>query len=493
MQVENRLLGKINAAVMYISIIINVALLFGYIVEIFKGHRSIMSVMVYTLLVVGYIIAMIIEYKKDAHSERLKYISLVGYLAIYLFAMFTSPRVIVYVYILNYIVLFFLYLDVSLLKRLAVIVIIANGARIFWMVVFLGLTSPEYTTQYTIQVMSVLTACISAVLGAQLVNDLNNQKLSLIQEGKEKQEAILVDVLNVATVLDQNLDEIYQTITDLQYASDVIDSVVQNISNGVSETNVSIVNQEKLTNQIHNIIEETSDLSNGMEQLSGKTISEMAQGVKIVEDLTQRTIEMNEDAEIVYQSMMELNEKSLQIKAMTEGITEISEQTNILSLNAAIESARAGDAGKGFGIVAAEVRKLAGESGELANNITQIINELARTVQNSVQAVERFRSITTGQSDLIGETESIFSNNIANMQQVNENVKVVTNKVREILNANNDIVENISAIQSFGKQSEEDVDAATQHTNKNKQRVQRTIQLVESFRETSHKMKKYID
>ena len=73
MQVENRLLGKINAAVMYISIIINVALLFGYIVEIFKGHRSIMSVMVYTLLVVGYIIAMIIEYngKKKFSPHRL--------------------------------------------------------------------------------------------------------------------------------------------------------------------------------------------------------------------------------------------------------------------------------------------------------------------------------------------------------------------------------------------------------------------------------------
>ncbi|UTW69580.1 hypothetical protein KHA80_23095 [Anaerobacillus sp. HL2] len=84
----------------------------------------------------------------------------------------------------------------------------------------------------------------------------------------------------------------------------------------------------------------------------------------------------------------ELSSKSVQIGEIIEVIDDIAEQTNLLALNAAIEAARAGEAGKGFAVVADEVRKLAERSGKATKEISELINSIQENTKDSVKQLK---------------------------------------------------------------------------------------------------------
>ena len=90
----------------------------------------------------------------------------------------------------------------------------------------------------------------------------------------------------------------------------------------------------------------------------------------------------------VQDDIKNLNEKALQISKIVDLINGISEQTSLLSLNASIEAARAGAAGKGFGVVADEIKHLAEQTSEATKTIRNIVEEIVKETQNAVQEVE---------------------------------------------------------------------------------------------------------
>ncbi|MFZ5352127.1 MAG: methyl-accepting chemotaxis protein [Bacillota bacterium] len=308
-----------------------------------------------------------------------------------------------------------------------------------------------------------------------------------------KSEALLNDVLNAVKILDTNVIKAYDIAKELTLSSEHISTAVSEISSGAANTTENIQAQSNLTHNIQETIMKASTLSNTLTKISSDTTSYVNNGLVIVNNLSEKSNIVTSSSENVFKTMLELKQKSNEIQNITSLITSISEQTNLLSLNAAIESARAGEAGKGFAVVADEIRKLAMQSKDSAQNIIEIINDLQLKADISVEAATKLKQINEEQNQLIRDTKNVFDSVILKMKDVYSSGNTVNDTIGEILAANNKIVESINEISAVSEETTANTQEASSMTHESLSKVNDMKKLIQALMDISKDLEKYIE
>lgn len=169
------------------------------------------------------------------------------------------------------------------------------------------------------------------------------------------------------------------------------------------------------------------------------------------------------------------NSSAQNIKSVAGFITTIAEQTSLLALNASIEAAKAGGAGKGFSVVALEIQKLAEQTNNSAREIEEIVMQLVSNTEYSVSVMEQVKANMEEQESDVSDTQDIF-------RELEENILVSTekiNSVSEMTNRIDDLKQDMtSTIEGFSEQAENNA-AATEETSA------MTSQLADEFAKVS--------
>jgi len=259
----------------------------------------------------------------------------------------------------------------------------------------------------------------SIIFSNDRINENVKDKQSLINTIKSKAETIIIE--------DCEAKLKYKEFDDCMVASLVKTSVHDNSDDGLLHKHNENINLS-LTNT-QSVYQELLEELDNMEKESKETATGSTEGLTLTQNIVNDTQNLNQQIETENEIVNSLVQKSDDIAGAIVVIDQIAFQTNILSLNAAVEAATAGEAGKGFAVVAQEVRNLASRSAdaakEIKNVVTAIQEETARMKQNS-DVVAQVVTQTKQRVDILIKLMSQFQKNSG--RSVYE-VEAISNKI----------------------------------------------------------------
>ncbi len=339
-----------------------------------------------------------------------------------------------------------------------------------------------------IQVLFTLTLIVALTLGAKVSQKFNKDVQNALLKEQINGKRMLDDVLLTAKTVSNESLGVNNLMYELDEATRSMNSSLNEISNSTSYTAENIQSQTQMTQTIQNSINDTKNLSQEMVDLVDNTNKSITESTNYMSELKNQSVIIGDTNSEVTSSMEKLQHQAKEVQKITALILNISNQTNMLALNASIEAARAGESGKGFAVVADQIRNLAKETKDLTNLIATITHELFANANEVSEKIKQSSMAAVKQDNLIQNVSSQFDYIHKNVEDLSIIINTIDNMINELLISNNTIVDNISNLSANSEQVQASTELLMNYSIKNsnnctnvKIKLEEMVKITEEF------------
>lgn len=282
------------------------------------------------------------------------------------------------------------------------------------------------------------------------MGDNLRELLSQVNQISEQVAASAEQLTASADQSAQAVNQVASAITEVAYATEKQQSAVDSTRLSVEELSAEIEQAAGITNTVARATEGTAAAA----QDGGKAIDSTIQQMNTIEKTVLRSSEV----------VAKLGTRSHEIGQIVTTISGVASQTNLLALNAAIEAARAGEQGRGFAVVAEEVRKLAEQSQDAAQQIATLISEIQKDTDEAVSAMSVGTKEVQVGTQVVNTAGQAFNEITEKIEEVNHQVKEITDGMQRMEQNGNRFVSAIQEIEQVSKATADEAQSVSAST-----------------------------
>ena len=303
------------------------------------------------------------------------------------------------------------------------------------------------------------------------------------EEAKNKAEAAALEAQNAKR-------------EGMHTAAAQLDSVVHGISAAASELSAQIEESDKVAsesssrlseaatamNEMNATVQEVAHNASSAASVSAETRRNAEDGQKILSDAMTSINQVQSLSLELQEDMGQLHGHTQSISQIMNVISDIADQTNLLALNAAIEAARAGEAGRGFAVVADEVRKLAEKTMSSTNDVSKAISAIQNSAQKSVDKMSEALTAVEQATNLAQQSGEALQQIVRNVEDTADQVRAIATASEEQSAASEEINQSVTAVNSMSGQTAAAMNEATKAIADLAQQTETLASLVEKMK-----------
>lgn len=429
-----------------IYLLMSLFLTVAYALEVAEGSQPLGFLIAFVTADWGaFIVSLFAKKFRTKYPNIHRWVLCIGYSLFYILILSSLKNPLIFVYIIPIMIIMALYENFKLL----LLIVVANviGVVAFIINTFKrGLVDGGMSDSFKIMFAASLIINLSVFLLIRYLSRLNSHNIAAVTENLDKVKETVIKVKDVSTSVVDGVNAVKEYADDNRSVASSVVKDMTIITEQSAVLNERTASSLEMTKSISTQVTQVSELVEETVDLAKQSVEHASASNKQLGDVILSAHEMSSLTKQIEAILNNFKEEFAKVKAETGTINNISSQTNLLALNASIEAARAGESGRGFSVVADEIRNLSDGTKQSSASIMEALDILGTTSDNMTISIERIIELITDtvkKIETVGESVSAISSDSV---VLGTNVNNISQAIAEVETSNIHLVENMNSV-----------------------------------------------